>query len=69
MSFGLVRRDGFDRLALAAEGGDDGIDSTDLWISNGVPRPPPSKNAGDLIKSCYFKRLCREIGGQEPEMS
>jgi hypothetical protein len=68
MSFGLVRQDGFDRLAFGAEGGDDGIDGTDLWVSNGVPRPS-WKNAGDLINYCYFKRLHRAIGGKEPEMS
>jgi hypothetical protein len=68
MSFALVGRDGFDRLALGTEGGDDGIGSTDLWISNGVARGL-WKNRGDLIKSCYFKRLYRETGGQEPEMS
>jgi hypothetical protein len=68
MSFALVGRDGFDRLALGTEGGDDGIGSTDLWISNGVARRL-WKNHGNLIKSCYFKRLYRAIGDQEPEMS
>jgi hypothetical protein len=55
-------------FALGTEGGDGAIGSTDLWISNGVARRL-WKSRPELIKFCYFKRLYREIGDQEPEMS